>query len=307
MNDVKLTWQCDGKHDTFNIYRSLDPIFKSNLPTPIATNIKTFEYLDTESPDRVVYYAVGNSNYLSDSLQTERMNYERYMKSLGPVAWYKMDEDSSETVVKDSSGNDIHASYRAGQGTYHLFKQTPLRKDSIGSMGFNIGYPGQYAGGVPQCIAPADPRLYNLTKGSFSICFWAKRNGNSTFWHTLTQCGDPFSGRNSNFRVISNMYLQIEENARSLSPGSLADNELAFYCFCYDTINQLYYAYKNNNKTVGTYIANTGGGRAVTTHFPAYYDWNYYGFKGYMSDVAMFDKALTDQEVLSLYEYGRLN
>lgn len=234
------------------------------------------------------------------------MNYDRYMKTLSPVAWYKMDEDFSETVVKDSSGNDIHASYRSGQSTYHLFKQIPLRKDSLGSMGFNIGYDSQYSGGVPQCIAPADPRLYNLTKGSFSLCFWAKRNGNSVFWHTLTQCGDPFSGRNSNFRVIYNMYLQIEENSRQIGPGGLVDNELAFYCFSYDTVNQLYYAYKNYNKTIDTYVANNGGGRAVTTHFPAYYDWNYYGFKGYMSDVALFNKSLTDEEILKLYEYGKL-
>ena len=57
---MKLIWECDGKHDTFNIYRSLDPIFKSDLLTPLATNIKGFEYLDTESPDSIVYYAVGN-------------------------------------------------------------------------------------------------------------------------------------------------------------------------------------------------------------------------------------------------------
>ena len=60
MNDVKLIWECDGKHYTSNIYRSLDPIFKSNLPTPISTNIKGFEYLDIESSDSIVYYAVDN-------------------------------------------------------------------------------------------------------------------------------------------------------------------------------------------------------------------------------------------------------
>ena len=57
---VKLTWTCDGTYDSFNIYRSYSPIDKNNLPTPITTNIKGFEYLGTESPDSIVYYAVGN-------------------------------------------------------------------------------------------------------------------------------------------------------------------------------------------------------------------------------------------------------
>lgn len=232
--------------------------------------------------------------------------YEYNLKSLQPVAYYKLDDESNNSNALDYSVNGLHASYTPNQGSSHLFKQTALRKGSSGSMGFNVGQ-STYSGGTPNCITPADPKLYNLTKGNFTLCFWAKRDGDSVYYHTIIQCAAPSSGLETNFRIIGNMQLQIEENSRALGIPGLAQGESAFICFVYDVNNQLYYAYKNNVKYTGTYIANTGGGRAVSTYFPANYSWNYYGFKGYMSDVAFFNKALTDQEVLKLYQSGNLN
>lgn len=34
--------------------------------------------------------------------------------------------------------------------------------------------------------------------------------------------------------------------------------------------------------------------------------WQCDGFKGYMSDVALFNKSLIEEEILKLYEYGKL-
>lgn len=303
--DVKLTWKCDGIHTTFNIYRSNQPIRKDNLPTPIATNVTAYQYLDIDITDSISYYAVGNSTYLSDTLKAEKLTYDVYMSTLNPVAWYKMSESSSNVLV-DSSLNEYHGTFRAEQSAYHLFQQIPLRKDSLGSMSFNLAAPALWSGGIPQCIAPAVPALYNLSKGSFSICFWAKRKGDSYYNQIITQCANPGSGRDTNFRILGDVSLQIEENARQLDLPGIDQDEVAFYCFCWDTVNSLYYGYKNNTKANGQYSHNLAGGRSVTTHFPAYFDWNYYAFKGYMSDVTFFNKALTDEEILLLYDLGKL-
>lgn len=241
---------------------------------------------------------------LKDDIDAE-IAYEFNMKNLEPVAYYKMDDEKNNSNALDYSSNGLNATYTAASTSYHLFKQEPLRKGSKGSMGFNVGY-ATSSGGTPNCVAPANPKLYNLTKGSFSICFWAKRKGNSTYWHTITQCASPSSGRDTNFRIIGNMQLQIEENSRGLSVPSMVEDELAFICYVYDTLNQTYYAYKNDTRYTGTYTPNTSGGRTVSTYFPAYYNWNYYGFKGYMSDVAFFNKALTDEQILRLYQSGKI-
>ena len=87
---VKLTWACDGTYDSFNIYRSYSPIDKNNLPFPIAIQIKEKEYLDTTVEDKITYYAVGNKNYLSDTLKAEKMTYDKYVLSLNPVSCVKI-------------------------------------------------------------------------------------------------------------------------------------------------------------------------------------------------------------------------
>ena len=48
---------------------------------------------------------------------------------------------------------------------------------------------------------------------------------------------------------------------------------------------------------------NTG---VSTINFPAGASWSYYPMRGYMSDLAFFDKALTQQQVEALYTLGKI-
>lgn len=297
---VKLTWTCDGTYDSFNIYRSYSPIDKNNLPFPIAIQIKEKEYLDTTVEDKITYYAVGNKNYLSDTLKTEKMTYDKYVLSLNPVSYWKLDEQAG-TVITDSSANHLNSSL---SNTHEILYQSKfIRKDSKGAMGFAVNAPS-----ISQCISPVDPLLYNLASGSFTIAYWCYKVADTTFGMTLNQCANPFSGNNTNFRIIAGVELQIEENNRRLHIGSLPIGVPHFICYVYDTVNSTYFAYKNGTKITGTYYSPKIGSQfAVATHFPAYYNWDYYGFRGYMSDVSLFNKALTESEVLELYNYGKLD
>ena len=296
---VKLTWTCDGLYESFNVYRSDSPIDRNNLPFPIAIQIKEKEYTDNSVTNEISYYAVGNEGHLSDTLRAEKMNYDKYILSLKPVSYWKLDEEAG-TSLKDYSDNSLNANL---SNTHNILYQAKvIRKDSKGAMGFAVN-----STSISQCISPADPKLYNLASGSFTIAYWCYKVADTTFGMTINQCADPFSGRNTNFRVIAGVELQIEENSRRLHIGSLPIGSAHFICYVYDTVNKKYFAYKNDSKIVGTYYEPKAGNQfAVSTHFPAYYNWDYYGFRGYMSDMSLFNRALTEQEVLELYEYGKI-
>ena len=73
-----------------------------------------------------------------------------------------------------------------------------------------------------------------------------------------------------------------------------------------DRENQKVFSYVNNVKNNETYNNTPPEFYSVSTHFPAYYNWDCYGFIGYMSDLTFFNKALTDIEILQLYQFGKL-
>lgn len=233
--------------------------------------------------------------------------YANAVLSAGPVAYFKMNDDSSTTHALDYSGNDFHAQYRTnsnnvGKSPGHTFMQPAIRAGSLGCMGFNVA-PGA-TDATPQCVAPAVPLLYNLSKSSFTICYWYKHSSWNYYNTLLNQTGNPSMGTNTNFRIVGTQ-LQIEENQRSLTLGG-PTSPSTFYCFVYDTVNGIYWGYTNNVKTNSTYQAPAVAGRALATHFPGYYDWNYYAPKCWMSDLAFFNRALTEAEVLNLYNLGKL-
>ena len=91
------------------------------------------------------------------------------------------------------------------------------------------------------------------------------------------------------------------------SPSRPGNNSTHFVCFVIDRAHQTATGYTNNLKKIETYNTSPPISYSVATHFPGYYDWNYYGYIGYMSDLTFFNKALTESQVLELYNYGKLN
>lgn len=60
MAGIAVQWSYFGNFDSFNVYRSAgSPLDRDNLPAPIAANLKTMFYVDTEVVwDEVCYYLV---------------------------------------------------------------------------------------------------------------------------------------------------------------------------------------------------------------------------------------------------------
>jgi len=71
MAGVRLQWAKFGKVDSFNIYRSEQPIDFSNLPPAIATGVIECDYWDTSAVPRTQYYytieaLLGGKSSMSD-------------------------------------------------------------------------------------------------------------------------------------------------------------------------------------------------------------------------------------------------
>lgn len=72
MAGVRLQWAKFGKVDSFNIYRSSQPIDIANLPPALATDVIQCEYWDiTAVPNRLYYYTVAAKTGLGLAVSDE--------------------------------------------------------------------------------------------------------------------------------------------------------------------------------------------------------------------------------------------
>ena len=84
-------------------------------------------------------------------------------------------------------------------------------------------------------------------------------------------------------------------------------NEIIFFAWRKDFDNKTFKVFSNGNWYTSSMsyvewilIGTTG------LYIPAAYDWDYYPMRGYISDIAMFDRALSDEEIEKIYELGQL-
>jgi hypothetical protein len=94
-----------------------------------------------------------------------------------------------------------------------------------------------------------------------------------------------------------------------------------------DNQNTIYYAYQTNvnyfiawkydpatnmmvlfvNGEYKTVVRNTSTVDGGPLYFPAFMFWDHYGIRGVVSDVALYNRALTNTQIEHLYNLGKLD
>ena len=85
--NITLTWDADGSIESFSVYRAEQTIDTSNLPTPIATEIKDKTYIDHDViEDKTYFYRVasvkGGQQKISDEISITASTASQYVTSL---------------------------------------------------------------------------------------------------------------------------------------------------------------------------------------------------------------------------------
>lgn len=300
MSSIDLTWDADGDIDSYNVYRSDEPMDINNMPIPLAIGVSTKSYSDITVTLGASYYyrvasLIGGDIKYSAEISVDTLNFDNYLQSLNPINYWRMDE------VGGTICNDYGSELR--NGTYYgtlSYRSAILRKGHAGAMGFAINEPS-----VSQTIVPISTKLINLTKSSFSWFVWVKPVASTTYDQIFANWIDPSAGT-SNMRAIRSQF-QFPHNSRGISYNNPL-NTTTFIAVIYDVATGTYKSFSNGVWVDGTYASpptavNNG---STNLHFPACGSWNYYGMRGYMSDLTFFDKALTTNDIELLYSLGRL-
>ena len=301
MAGIVLEWAQFGDFDSFDVLRSDAPMDVGNLPPPIVTGLATMYFVDTSIDDGIIYrYRVrawrGALSTVSDEVAVSAtLNFDDYVGALTPITWLKLDEASTGVIADSGTLGQSCATY----GSNHLPRGMVLRKGHPGAMGFAVN-----AASVSRVNLTKHAAMTNLTKGSFTWFTW---------YHQVVSTGYNFlfadfinaSLGTANMRAYSGVF-QFPENQRQINISN-AIGETVFIAVVYDTAKGKYKSFTNGVWSNGTYSAPpTTVFNTSSLQVPGYGDWSDYGMRGYMSDLAFFDKALTEEEIETCYALGAL-
>lgn len=310
-NLLTIGWTINSHvEQSFNIYRSAAAIDPDDLPAPIGTVAAGIsEFVDDDVVlDAQYYYAVaavrGDAVRVSASekIRASSATFDTFMADLGPLAWWKLDDEASGPV-QDHSVNGLHGSLTDPERV--TFRGPPLRKGHPGAMGFCVA-----SAGIARVDAPSNTAISGLMQpgNSATISMYVHRTAFTTFNFTLAFFTNAGYG-NAKYRIYSRDFIfEARDNANQVaSTGMNLLNETYFVVARKDVNNSKYDLFVNGvwfaSAMPFTQPSLAGGG---PLQFPGSAFWNYYGMRGYMSDVALFDRALTDAEIGQLYLLGAL-
>lgn len=284
---------------TYNVYRSEGKSDIGLLSTPIITGLTNKNFVDnTVVKNKIYYYRISivmddGKEIFSDEITTYSSTFDELISSMSPLTWIKLDESSTSVTLVDSGSLNQIGTYTTPAGI------TPrgmvLRKGHAGAMGFGLSAESNARVSFVQ-----KTEMLNLTKSSHTWLCYHYRTANTSqnrLW------GD--NGDGVDKRVISNSY-QFPNNSRSLAL-SFPLNTIIFTAVVYDVETSTYKSFQNGIWTMSTYSSPpTSTSTSQSLHVPMTSLYGYYGTRGYISDLAFFDKALTLDQVESLYYAGKL-
>lgn len=175
------------------------------------------------------------------------------------------------------------------------FRQKPLRKDHLGSMGFSVG---SNTNSKIQFLESSD--MLNITKKSHTWFIFLQRTVANSQERLFGDNGDGV-----NKRVCWSAY-DFPNNQRKVDLRYLL-NQPQFICITYNVEEKAYRLFTNGKWYSQTYIApptSTSGGQWMT--LPQTAGYSHYGIRGYVSDFTWFNRALTSLEVEKVYQLGKL-
>lgn len=226
-----------------------------------------------------------------DKIQ-EEPEFDKYVKSLNPLTWLKLDEESSNVLPKDHGSNQV-TSYTA---TANIdWRQIPLRKGHKGAMGFSVRN-----NDVSRMSFIENQSMIDITKGSHTWFIYLQRTANNNQERLFGDNGDGV-----NKRVCWSAY-DFPNNQRQV-PLRYTLGQPQFICIVYNVEKQTYKLFTDGNWYDQTYLApptSTIGGQTISV--PATSGYTHYGIRGYVSDFTWFNRALTEQEVENVYSLGRM-
>ncbi len=240
------------------------------------------------------FMAWGGGTLVSNPVTT----YRNLVVNKGPICYYPMDTVADGNVITDISGNNYHGSMVGANYTVG----TALMAGNSAALGFNVGSTGTTQVQVP--LAQAGDRLSHLAVSgrSFTILMWYRKTANTTYNMVLAGYVDPYWGTCA-YRIVDTE-AQSPDNTNGMTIGSSTIDELNCIAWVKDAVNSQYRTFSNGQwRTSGSFTDHS----TVATNpvmFPSFASWDYYGLRGYMSDVAFFDKVLTNTEIEELYHLG---
>lgn len=303
MAGIRLEWAQFGDFDSFDVIRSgtsMANVADVDLPSAIATNLKTMYYVDTAVVlGGVYFYKVrarrdGVAKISSEQVMVvPGVDFDSYVSGLRPITWLKLDEASTSGVIDSGSlkqSCSVNSAYNLSP------RGMILRKGHAGAMGFAIN-----TAGVGQIVMAEKTGMANITKASHTWICYHYRTASTGQARLFGDTGDGV-----NKRVFAGAY-QFPNNERHINLSFPLDT-IVFTAVVYNTATKTYKTFQNGVWGAGYYVAPpTSTTTGTVLQVPATRNsYNYYGVRGYISDLAFFDKALTDTEIEQIYALGLL-
>ena len=225
-------------------------------------------------------------------------SYGARLLTMAPLAYWPLDETSGTTAA-DLSGNGFNGAIQNGPG----LGAAPIRQGSARSIGFNLGGSGTQQVYVSTATAGSTFARLDQPGSSFTVCMWFKRTASSNYNILIASWENYYSGP-ANFRIQAGS-AQAPDNVNNV-PFTTPASDVMFLAWRKSAAAK-YYDVTLNGQKIGQSGAfsdtNTKNG-TQGLFFPAAYNISYYPACGYMSDVAIFGRALSDAELAELYLMG---
>lgn len=222
-------------------------------------------------------------------------SFEDFVLGLGPLAYWPLDEAPGATVAQDLGPNGLHGTLLS-PSQISFREGPPLRNGRTSSMGFNINS----AGTGQVYVNSASLRTLADPGNSFTIGMFHHRTATTTYNNLLAYYSDPYFGT-ANYRIINNLSAESPQNTNQ-AYGYMPNDQTTFVGYRKDAAQQHYSLQVNLQRSYAAGFTDPVRGGSWGLVFPAAAEWAYYPARGWLSDVVIFNRALTNTEmdVLSL-------
>ncbi|MHA3082118.1 LamG domain-containing protein [Acinetobacter sp. ANC 5383] len=286
MAGIRLEFAQFGDFDSFDIIRStssMASIADADLPNPVVTGLKTMYFFDDTAKSNTTYYYKirvwrGLESITSSEIIINTNTYQATIFADNPIAYYPLNEKLGTSAVDIMSSPANGEVYNCVMGSDAI---APLLDTSF------------YFNGVDSYINLGAPDKFLVT-GSISMECWIK--GGS---------GNSFSiGFNSGLRMqIGSPLVMIFAGAAKLSTDITTDVEHHIVFTCSTTSLKIYI-----DGQLATQLASGGGWTGITSNIDSVIGYAGPGkgeyFKGYLSNIALYNHELSAARVLDHFNAG---